>query len=233
MKIALFGRGNMGRLVDDACRRRGWNVVCVRTRSVREGEVAGADVAIDFTEPAAVIGNVANAASARVPIVVGTTGWYDRLDEAKRVVGDAGTALVYGSNFSIGVNLTFELVEEAARLFGSVGQYDAFIDEAHHRRKKDAPSGTALTLKRIVDRVTGASTPVASLRAGYIPGTHTIGFDSEVDTVTITHTARGRGGFVEGALAAAEWVIGKQGVFEFPDVIRARLSTNGVRQGDR
>jgi 4-hydroxy-tetrahydrodipicolinate reductase len=219
MKIALFGHGRMGTLVEEAGVRGGHEVVCVVTGAGTTGELRNADVAIDFSEPGAVLGNLRRACDAQVPVAIGTTGWYDRVDEARAMVQDAGIGCVYGANFSIGVNLMFALAREAARLFAPFGGYDAFIEEAHHKMKKDAPSGTALVLKRSLEAGGMERVAIGTLRAGYIPGTHTVGFDSEADTLTIAHVARGRAGFVEGALAAAAWVVGRRGFFEFADVM--------------
>ncbi|HMG32823.1 MAG TPA: dihydrodipicolinate reductase C-terminal domain-containing protein [Blastocatellia bacterium] len=224
MKIALLGYGKMGRMVEQAAAREGIEVVCiVDPVAGSRGSLSDCEVAIDFTTPDTVIDNVRLAASAKVAMVVGTTGWYARLDEARSLVEQAGIGLVYGSNFSIGVNLMFRVSRYAAELFSRFDAYDPFVEEAHHRFKKDAPSGTAIFLKRDLDALYHRDVTVASTRAGHIPGTHTVGFDSEADTLTITHTARSRAGFAEGALAAARWIRGKQGFFEFSTVIDQQL----------
>jgi 4-hydroxy-tetrahydrodipicolinate reductase len=131
--------------------------------------------------------------------------------------------LIYGSNFSIGVNLMFKLAQRAAELFKDFADYDPFLEEAHHKFKKDAPSGTALSLRKIIEREYDRDVPTASTRAGYIPGTHTAGFDSEVDTLTITHTARSRAGFAEGAMVAARWIENRKGFFEFADLFSSKI----------
>jgi 4-hydroxy-tetrahydrodipicolinate reductase len=174
---------------------------------------------MDFSEPAAVIDNVKAASAARVAMVVGTTGWYDRMYEARALVEQSGIGFVYSSNFSIGVNLMFRLVERAAQMFSRFPLFDPFIEEAHHKFKKDAPSGTAIFLKRIVESAYGREAPTSSTRAGYIPGAHTVGFDSEADTLTITHTARNRTGFAEGAIVAAQWIAERKGFYDFSQVI--------------
>lgn len=220
MKIALLGYGKMGKMVEEAARRGGHEIACVIDPALGStGELTEADVCIDFSEPGAVLENIGRAARARVAIAVGTTGWYDRLDEARRVVEESGIGLVYGSNFSIGVNLMFKIARYASELFSRFPIYDPFIEEIHHKFKKDAPSGTALSLKRIVEASGARDVPTASTRAGYVPGTHKIGFDSEADTLTITHAARSRAGFAEGALVAARWIQGRTGFYEFIDVI--------------
>ncbi len=221
MKIALLGYGKMGRMVEAAAVRASLEVVAiVNSSGAVRGSLADADVCIEFSEPAAVVENVKMAAAHNIPIVVGTTGWYDKMDEVRGIVETADIGCVYGSNFSVGVNLLFKVVQRAAELFKDFAAYDPFIEEAHHKFKKDAPSGTALSLKRIVEQEYKRETPTASTRAGYIPGTHTVGFDSEVDTVTITHTARSRTGFAEGAIVAAKWLEKRKGLYEFSDIFQ-------------
>jgi len=227
MKIALFGYGKMGRAIEQAALRQGIEVAAVvDPLGGSRGEIDHADVWLDFTEPGAALGNIGRAAAAGLSLVVGTTGWYDQLDQARETVDKAGTGLVYGSNFSLGVNLMFRLVARAAELFGPfLSSYDPFIEEAHHKFKKDAPSGTALTLKQILESRSGSEVPTTSTRAGYFPGVHRVGFDSEADTLEIKHTAKGRAGFAEGALLAAKWIRGRKGLYEFSQVIDESLGT--------
>jgi 4-hydroxy-tetrahydrodipicolinate reductase len=229
MKLALIGYGKMGHIIEQAAGRAGHEVVCVRDLVVNRGRLEDAEVSLDFSEPAVVIDNLRTAAAAGTAVVIGTTGWYGRLDEAKGIVESHGIGCVYGSNFSIGVNLFFHVVRDAARLFAKFDAYDPFIEEAHHKFKKDAPSGTALSLKRLVTEASRGEPPVTSVRAGYFPGTHVVGFDSLADTVELTHRARDRSGFAEGAVAAAEWIAGRKGFYEFSEVIDERLG----RAGDR
>ena len=211
-------------MVEQAAEREGVEVVAILDPiSGSRGSLGDADVCIDFTEPSAVIENIKAAAAAHVAIVVGTTGWYDRLQEARAVVEASDIGLVYGSNFSVGVNLMFKITQYAAELFSRFDTHDPFIEEAHHKFKKDAPSGTGVFLKRIVDTQYHRETPTSSTRAGYIPGRHVVGFDSEADTLTIAHTARSRAGFVEGALLAAHWIAGRKGFYEFSEIIEERL----------
>jgi 4-hydroxy-tetrahydrodipicolinate reductase len=224
MKLALLGYGKMGRMVEDAAGREGQDVVAILDPvSGSRGSLGDADVCIDFTEPGAVIENIKAAVAARVAIVVGTTGWYDRLEEARGLVEAGGIGLVYGSNFSVGVNLMFKITRYAAELFSRFPSHDPFIEEAHHKFKKDAPSGTAIFLKRIVESQYERDVPTSSTRAGYIPGRHVVGFDSEADTLTVSHTARSRAGFVEGALLAARWISDRKGFYEFSEIIEERL----------
>ncbi len=221
MKIALIGYGKMGKMIEQTALGKGFDVVCViDINGVERGELSDADVCIEFSQPGAVLENIKLAASANKPIVVGTTGWHEHLGEVRKIVETSDIGLVYGSNYSIGVNLMFKVVEYAANLFKDFASYDPFIEEAHHKLKKDAPSGTAISLKQRVESQYKCEVPTSSTRAGYIPGTHTVGFDSEVDTLTITHTARNRQGFAEGAIVAAQWVLDKKGFFEFPQIFR-------------
>ncbi len=224
MKIALLGYGKMGQMVEAAATRRGVEVACVIDPLVgTRGRFEDADVCVDFSEPAAVVGNVEMVAAAGLAMVVGTTGWYDRIEEVRRVVDEKQIGFVYGSNFSVGVNLMFKIARYSARLFSRFASHEPFIAEAHHQFKKDAPSGTAIFLKREVEAEYGRDVPTASLRAGFIPGTHTIGFDSEADTLALTHTARSRAGFADGAVIAAEWIKGRRGFYEFSEIIDEQL----------
>jgi 4-hydroxy-tetrahydrodipicolinate reductase len=226
MKVALLGYGKMGQMVERAAQRDGLEVVAVLDPvSGSRGSLADADVWIDFTEPAAVIENIKAAAAVRVAIVVGTTGWYDRLEEARGLVEAGGIGFVYGSNFSVGVNLMFKITKYASELFSRFPSHDPFIEEAHHKFKKDAPSGTAVFLKRIVESAYNHEVPTSSTRAGYIPGRHVVGFDSEADTLSIEHSARSRAGFVEGALLAARWIAGRKGFYEFSEIIEEHLQS--------
>jgi 4-hydroxy-tetrahydrodipicolinate reductase len=179
----------------------------------------GHDVAIDFSIGEVVPKNIEACARARVPLVEGTTGWKQHEPAAKQIMTDHAGAMVYGANFSIGVNLFYRIVKHAAALFAAVDGYAPFIEEAHHNRKRDAPSGTALKLRDLMSEHLGPDIPTSSTRAGYIPGTHRVGFDSEADQILLTHTARSRQGFANGALLAAHWIIGRTGVFEFSEVI--------------
>ena len=231
MKIALFGHGAMGRVLEDAARAAGHELGAILT-SANAGEakrlLPGHTVAIDFSASGAVPANVEAAAAAGVPLVEGTTGW--QRDEAtiRKIVEGRGAALVYGANFSIGVNLFYRIVANAAQLFRGAG-YDAFIEEAHHARKRDAPSGTALALQAILSRGVGreekgTSVPIASTRAGHIPGTHRVGFDSAADQILLVHTSRSRVGFAAGALLAARWIVGRRGVYAFADILNDILA---------
>jgi 4-hydroxy-tetrahydrodipicolinate reductase len=154
-----------------------------------------------------------------VALVEGTTGWKDHEAEVRRLVEEHDGALVYGANFSIGVNVFYRFVSQAARLMAGLDQYEAFIEEEHHSRKRDAPSGTALKLRDLMAEHIKVEIPIASIRAGHIPGTHRVGFDSAADQITLMHMARSREGFAAGALLAAHWVVGRKGIYEFSQVI--------------
>jgi 4-hydroxy-tetrahydrodipicolinate reductase len=160
-----------------------------------------------------------------VPLVEGTTGWRDDEAKALELVREHDGALLYGANFSIGVNLFYRLVAYAGEVFQSCEDYAPFIEEAHHGRKRDAPSGTALRLKDLLAASLPWDIPVTSTRAGHIPGTHRVGFDSISDQITLTHTARSREGFAQGSLAAARWIRGRRGVYEFSEVLDEILKT--------
>ena len=225
MRLALFGNGAMGRLVSARAKDEGHEVALVvtsRDAARRADEVQeslrGLDAAIDFSVADAVLSNVAACARAGVPLVEGTTGWNAREPEARRVVEETGGALVYGANFSIGVNLFYRIIARAAELFQGLEEYAPFIEEAHHARKRDAPSGTALRLRELLAPTAG-HIPVASTRAGHIPGTHRVGFDSAADQIMLTHTARSREGFAAGALLAARWISGRRGVYQFSEML--------------
>jgi len=228
MKIALLGYGKMGRLVEEIALREGWQVgpkLDIDDNAdgvgITKASMSGVDVAVEFSQPSAVLCNIKAAAAAGVSIVVGATGWYDRKEEVEEIVRDSGIGLVYGANFSVGMNLFFEIVANAAQMIGAVPQYDAFLSEEHHRAKKDAPSGTALNLLDLMrPRLKNPDISVTCVRAGAIPGTHVIGFDSPADTILLEHRARSRQGFAEGAIMAARWIAGKKGMYDFRQVFR-------------
>lgn len=226
MKIAIIGYGAMGRLIERLARERKHEICAVideessRTKpedlSVRFN---GAEAAIDFSVKEAVSRNAEACAIAGVPLVEGTTGWLDQLDAVRTIVEEHDAALVYGANFSIGVNLFYRIVARAAKMVARFEDYETFIEERHHSRKVDAPSGTAHKLKEIVEQFIEPGFSVSSTRAGNIPGTHIVGFDGTFDQITLEHTARSREGFASGAISAAEWIVGKSGFWEFPEVI--------------
>lgn len=231
MKIALIGYGAMGRLIRSLAENNNHEIVVIideRDAALSAEELAGklkkADAAIDFSVAQAVKRNTEGCLIANIPLVEGTTGWNAEREAIKKSVEEAGGAFVFGANFSIGVNLFYRVAARAAELFAKFDMYEAFIEERHHSRKRDAPSGTALKLKEIVAEHIKQDFSVAATRAGQIPGTHTVGFDAAADTIELTHTARSREGFARGAILAAEWIAGKKGFYEFADVMDEILS---------
>lgn len=227
LNLALLGHGKMGSAVARIAPGRGFDLrLILEIDSNRNGvgiteeNFSGIDVAIDFTQPDVVVENIRRLAALGVSLVVGTTGWNDRFAEVEKIVADSGIGLVHAANFSIGVQLFYRLAREAAKIFAPYAIYEPYIVEAHHKFKKDAPSGTALELKRSVEPLLpGREIPTSSVRGGYIPGTHELVFDSEADSVTVRHAARSRQGFAEGALYAARWVAGKKGMFAFDRIL--------------
>ena len=231
MKIALIGYGKMGRLIGKLAGESGHDIVVTVSEShagLSAGELAetlrAADVAIDFTAADAVRRNVEACLIADIPVVVGTTGWNDQKGDIEKLVTERNGAMVYGANFSIGVNLFFRIVELASELMADFQDYEPFIEEQHHSRKLDSPSGTALKLKDIVSKHLRKELNIAASRAGNIPGTHRVGFDGQGDQILLEHTARSRDGFALGAITAAEWVVGRKGFFEFTDVMKERIN---------
>jgi 4-hydroxy-tetrahydrodipicolinate reductase len=225
MKLALIGYGAMGQLVAKLADEQSDEVALKLTsRDAKRdaddvvAELRDCDVAIDFSVAAAATNNIEACMLAGIPLVEGTTGWKPDANELRHIVTDADGALVYGSNFSVGAQLFFRIAASAAELFQNLESYDAFIEEAHHKRKRDAPSGTALQLGEIVATHLGREVPISSTRAGHIPGTHRVGFDSSADHITLEHVARSREGFALGAMMAAKWIIGRKGLYEFSEV---------------
>lgn len=243
MRIALLGYGKMGKIIEEIAISRGHTIVLKvdvhNAKTFTNEELKAADVAIEFTRPDAVIPNISRCLEAQVPVVVGTTGWYDFLPgiaiECKRL----GGTLFHASNFSVGVNLFFRLNEKLAELMKPFSQYEPVIDEIHHVHKLDAPSGTALTLAHGLMNKLARKTewklyhdsiprdeargfhelPIVSIREGEVPGTHSITYTSEVDKIEITHEAFNRNGFATGAVIAAEWVHKRKGVFTMSDML--------------
>lgn len=231
MKVAVVGYGKMGREVAAVLRDRKHEPVMTLKGS---DFPVGCPVGIDFTQPDAVLTNAGAALARGARYVIGTTGWEADLEAVRRLVADAKGGMVHAANFSLGVNLYYKVVRDAARLFARFPAYDPYVLEKHHRQKKDAPSGTARALARILESAQGprakAATTldgalpddrfhVASVRAGGIVGEHTVGFDSGGDEVLIEHRARTRHGFALGAVIAAEWIVGKTGVHTFEEVV--------------
>lgn len=230
MKLLIVGYGKMGQLVDQLAPEAGFTVVG-RVDDGRD-EWAPADVAIDFSTADALLANFQRYVELRVPVVIGTTGWNAHVERLRTDAAAARLGVVAAANFSIGVNVFQLVAAEAARLMRDQAQYGAWIHEAHHATKRDAPSGTAMLLRDAMTQA-GFSRPidVSSTRAGTIPGTHTIGFDSASDTIELTHTARDRRGFATGALVAAAWIQGKVGWYSMQDVLTNNAGV-GIQRAD-
>ena len=223
MKLAIVGVGKMGRMIEQLAPGQGFELWARIDADDSIDAAAGADVAMEFSVPGAAARNIERLVALGVPVVCGTTGWSADLPRVRAAVEAKGGALVYSANFSIGVNVFTRVAAEASRLLAGETEYGAWAWEIHHAAKKDAPSGTLLALVDAM-RAAGFARPidVSSSRAGTVPGTHEIGFDSAADTITLRHVARSREGFARGALKAAQWVIGKRGVWTFSDVLFGR-----------
>jgi 4-hydroxy-tetrahydrodipicolinate reductase len=227
MTIAIVGYGKMGRMIERLALERGITIGPkldefnnANGEGITSVNFRDVDVAIDFSTPSTVVGNIERIAALGVNLMIGTTGWQEHMPQVKSIVERHGIGLVWSPNYSVGVNAFFRIVNAAAKLLSNEREYEAWAWEIHHSAKKDAPSGTLL---KLVDEMRAAGyagrVDVASNRAGAIPGTHEIGFDSAADTITLRHTARSREGFALGALKAAEWVTGKKGFHEFGDIL--------------
>jgi len=227
MNLAIIGYGKMGRLIERLAPEYGFDV---KLRLNRENNaefqglaaknVAGTDVAVEFSNSDAAAENIERLAQAGVNVVVGTTGWLERLPRVREAVERAGTGAVWAPNFSVGIFVFTQIVTQAAKLLANEADYDSWAWEIHHATKKDAPSGTLRALTaRMKESGYGRPIDLSSSRAGSHPGTHEIGFDSPADTITLRHSARSRDGFARGALRAARWIAGKKGFFEFREII--------------
>jgi 4-hydroxy-tetrahydrodipicolinate reductase len=226
-RLLVVGHGRMGRLVEQLAPSYGFEVAGILEHDTNAGGTGvtaerckGVDVAVDFSTAEATLATVPRLAAQGVNLVVGSTGWQAREAELREAILAAGIGAVVAANFSRAANLLDALVASAGSLFATADNYGAFVHEAHHKAKKDAPSGTALMLRRALERG-GYALPVdvSSTRAGWIPGTHTVGFDGPAETLTLTHTVRDRATFAHGALEAARWVIGRRGIFTMQDVL--------------
>lgn len=222
LRVALVGMGKMGRTIDALAAERGIEIVARLDRDdrVERGALGGADVAIEFSEPAAAVSNVRACAAAGCPVVVGTTGWWEELPAVEREVRDAGARMLWAANFSVGVNAMLLLVAEAGRVLRDAGM-DVHLVETHHTQKKDAPSGTAIALARATEATLGRAVPTTSVRVGHVPGLHELVFDAPFEQLRIVHDARDRRVFAEGALAAARWLAAPRapGVYTMSDVL--------------
>jgi 4-hydroxy-tetrahydrodipicolinate reductase len=226
LRLAIVGGGKMGRAIGDLARERGYTVTAVLGladnvdgRGITRDRLGDTEVVIEFTEPEAAPTNILAAVRAGYPVVTGTTGWGDQLERVTRAVTDGNGALVHAPNFSVGVNLFLALAAAAGRVMSRAPQFDAHILETHHSAKKDAPSGTAIALERAASAGLGRRIPTTSVRTGHVPGTHELSFDGPFEQIRLTHTARDRRVFADGALYAAQWIRGRRGVFTMRDVL--------------
>ena len=231
MKIALLGYGKMGKVIEQIALERGHEIVLKKTSSNTFDGLENATVAIDFSIPAVAVGNISKCLDATIPIVSGTTGWLEDYDKMVSLCHEKKGAFIYGSNFSLGVNIFFELNAHLAKIMSKFNQYKVTIEEIHHTQKLDAPSGTAISVaKDIIENSnythwtldkpkTENEIYVDAKRIENVPGTHTVSYQSEVDTLEIKHIAHNREGFALGAVLAAEWLVGKKGVFTMKDVL--------------
>ncbi len=243
MNIAIIGYGKMGHEIEKVAKAKGTAVRTVDPnndsadyKEINEESMKDADVCLDFTHPDSVIGNIEKISKFKKNIVAGTTGWYGRMDEVKKIIKDAKIGLIWSGNFSIGVNIYFKIIENAAKIMNKISDYDVFVHELHHNRKADSPSGTAVMIGKILTdnierknkvvteelkrKINPEELHISSTRGGSIPGTHTVSFDSPADTIELKHTARSREGFALGAVIAAQWIQNKKGFYDIDDLMK-------------
>lgn len=246
MNIAIIGYGKMGREIERVAKLKGINVLSIidpsgsgTHRQIDDSSMRDVDVCIDFSTPNAVVSNIEKISRFRKDMVIGTTGWNDKIGKVKNIVSRSRIGVIYASNFSIGVNIFFKIVENAARLVNELEDYDIYGCELHHNKKIDSPSGTAKTIGGILiknirrksklvfsmigRKIAPNELHFASVRAGSIPGTHIVGFDSSADTIELKHEARNREGFASGAIMAAKWINGKKGFYTIDDFMKKIL----------
>lgn len=231
MKIALLGYGKMGQTIEKIAVSRGHEIVIRVDENVKEYDITQADVAIDFSIPGAAVNNISNCFNNGVPVVSGTTGWLENYDKMVDLCKEKESGFIYASNYSLGVNIFFELNQHLAKMMKNLTQYNVTMEEIHHKQKLDEPSGTAITLAEGVIEHTkykgwevdkaneDVNIPIKAIRSPEVPGTHTVEYTSEVDSIEIKHTAHNRQGFALGAVIASEWLVGKKGVFSMRDVL--------------
>ncbi|MDN3665959.1 4-hydroxy-tetrahydrodipicolinate reductase [Algibacter miyuki] len=231
MNIALLGYGRMGQTIEQIAIKRGHTIVLKVDKEDKDYDISKADVAIDFSIPNVAFQNISNCLNNNVPVISGTTGWLENYDNAVALCEEKKGAFIYASNFSLGVNIFFELNKTLAKMMSTLKEYNVSMEEIHHTKKLDAPSGTAITLAEgiiannpnyegwLLDDKADKKLPIVAKRIEDVPGTHTVTYESEVDTITIDHVAHNRQGFALGAVIAAEWIVGKAGVFTMNDVL--------------
>lgn len=232
MKVALLGYGKMGKIIERILLERGHEVVLKKTSTTTFDGLKNADVAIDFSLPSVAVANISECLTNGIPVISGTTGWLEEYPKMVSLCQEKNGAFLYGSNFSLGVNLFFQLNENLAKMMSRFNQYKVELEEIHHTQKLDAPSGTAISLsKGIIENSNYTSWTldknreenqlyIDAKRIENVPGTHSVFYNSDVDTIEIKHTAHNREGFAFGAVIAAEWIIGKKGIFTMKDVLQ-------------
>ena len=231
MKIALVGYGKMGKIIDEIATQRNHEIVARLNESPTSGNLNNADVVIEFSNPEVAFNNIKTCLENKIPVICGTTGWLDQKPEIEKIAAENNTAFLYGSNFSLGVNLFFALNEKLADLMKHFPEYNVQLEEIHHTHKKDAPSGTAISLAEGIikndqrfegwklDETKEKELGIFAIREDEVPGTHSVFYKSSVDEIEIKHTAYSRNGFALGAVIAAEWIQGKTGNFSMKDVL--------------
>ena len=220
MKIAILGNGRMGKRISELAKERGHSIVCNSSseKPATSLNLSTADVAIDFSTPTTAFENISHAINSGIPVVSGTTGWLKNLKEIEDLCNTKKGAFLYASNFSLGMNIFFEINKTLAKLMKNQ-KYESSLHEIHHTKKLDSPSGTAKTLGEQMDEILENNSPITAERIADVPGTHIINYSSTMDEIEIKHTAKNRDGFAIGALIAGKWIIGKQGVFSMQDVL--------------
>ena len=234
----------MGHEIEAIAKAKGMNIITIDPndgnadyKEINEESMKDVDVCVDFTNPDSVMENIKKITKFGKNIVVGTTGWYDKIEDIKKIIEDEEIGLIWSGNFSIGVNIYFKIIENAAKIINKVDDYDIFVHEFHHNKKADSPSGTAVMIGEILTnnierknkivteelkrKIEPDELHISSTRGGSIPGTHIVGFDSAADTIELKHTARNRGGFAMGAVMAAEWIQGKKGFYDINDMMKS------------
>ena len=231
MKIALVGYGKMGKIIDEIATQRNHEIVARLNESPTSGNLNNADVVIEFSNPEVAFNNIKTCLENKIPVICGTTGWLDQKPEIEKIAAENNTAFLYGSNFSLGVNLFFALNEKLADLMKNFPDYNIQLEEIHHTHKKDAPSGTAISLAEGIikndqrfegwklEETKEKELGIFAIREDEVPGTHSVFYKSSVDEIEIKHTAYSRNGFALGAVIAAEWIQGKTGNFSMKDVL--------------
>jgi len=230
MKIALLGYGRMGKKIEEIAISRGHRVI-IKKELNEDYDISLADIAIDFSVPSAAFNNISNCFNNNIPVICGTTGWLEKYDDAVHLCKEKNGSFIYASNFSLGVNIFFELNNQLAKMMNALEDYTISMEEIHHIKKLDAPSGTAITLAEGIinnsskkewilgENGSKKEIPISAKRIPEVPGTHTVSYTSEIDNIEIKHTAHSRKGFALGAVIAAEWLVNRKGVFSMKDVL--------------